>query len=295
MISDYIIKKLEKIDMLPTFPDIVGKVSGIIEDPKSSASDLAQHMDPSMVGEVLRIANSAYAGTRSFKKITSLVHAIAVIGLKDLLNIILHMPFISMTDGDGGAFDRKKFITHSILCGTLAKGISRAVRMGDPNEVYLGGIEHDVGVIVEYRYFEEEWKEVIRLMSSMNLTRVEAERKVFSVDHGHIGAALLDMWNTPKPITDCVRFHHQPETAEKNKDNVHVTHLANSLAKHIDIQEDFRGFDEFATKHRISIKTALAIGKELSPSEEIAFIEDIYELLKGAKAYIESITKERDD
>jgi HD-like signal output (HDOD) protein len=295
MISDYIIKKLEKIDMLPTFPEIAGKVAGIIEDPRSSASDLAQHMDPSMVGEVLRIANSAYVGTRSFKKITSLEHAIAVIGLEDLLSIILHMPFISMARGDDGTFDRKKFITHSILCGALAKGISKAVRMGDPNEVYLGGIEHDVGVIVEYRYFEQEWREIGHLMSSMNLSRIEAERKVFSVDHGFIGAALLDMWNTPKPIADSVRFHHQPEMAEENRDNVRITALANSLAKHIDLEEDFKGFDEFATKHRISIRSALTIGKELSPSEEIAYIEDIYELLRGAKAYIESITKETDD
>jgi HD-like signal output (HDOD) protein len=294
MVNDYILKRLEKVDMLPTFPDIVGKVTGIIEDPRSSASDLAQHMDPSMVGEVLRIANSAYVGTKSFKKITSLEHAIAVIGLEDLLNIILHMPFVSMA-GDDMAFDRKKFITHSILCGALARGISRAVRMGDPNEVYLSGIEHDVGIIVEYRYFQEEWREIGRLMSSSHIPRIEAERKVFAVDHGFIGAALLDMWNTPKPIADAVRFHHQPEMAEENRDNVRITALANGLAKHIDLEADFRSFDDFATRHRLSMRGALAIGKELSPSEEIAIIEEIYELLKGAKAYIESITKETDD
>jgi HD-like signal output (HDOD) protein len=295
MMNDYIFDKLSRIDMLPTFPDIVGKVAGIIEDPTSSASDLAQHMDPSMVGEVLRIANSAYTGTESFKKITGLEHAIAVIGLKDLLYIILHMPFISMTKGDGGTFDRKKFISHSILCGVLAKGISSKLHMGDPNEVYLGGIEHDVGVIVIYRYFEEEWRAIAKLMSTLKISRIEAERSVLSVDHGHIGAALLDMWNTPKPIADCVRFHHQPDLAKENRDNVAVTHLANNLAKHINLKEDLKSFDEFATKHRISMISALTIGKELSPSEEVGFIEDIYDLLRSANGYVESITKEKND
>ncbi|HEY3278624.1 MAG TPA: HDOD domain-containing protein [Syntrophorhabdaceae bacterium] len=293
MISDYIIHKLETIEMLPTFPDIVGQVKGIIENPSSSASDLAQHMDPSMVGEVLRIANSAYAGKKSFRKITSLEHAIAVIGLDDLLNIVLHMPFISMTENDD-AFDRTLFITHSILCGAVAKGISAGTGKGDLNEVYLAGIEHDVGIIVEYRYFPDEWRQIGRLMSS-GKSRIEAEREVFSVDHGHIGAALLDLWNTPRPIADCVRFHHQPELAQENIENVRITHLANDIAKHIDLRRDLKGFDEFAIRHRLSMKSALAIGEELSPSEEIEFIEEIYGLLKVAKAYIESITGEKDD
>ncbi len=295
MVNDYIQSRLTKITMLPTFPDIVGKVTGIIEDPKSSASDLAQYMDPSMVGEVLRIANSAYTGTKNFRKITSLEHAIAVIGFEDLLNIILHMPFISMTKGDGGAFDRKKFITHSILCGALAKGISLGLRIGDPSEVYLGGIEHDVGIIVIYRYFEEEWRTIARIMSESGISRIEAERRVLSVDHGHIGGALLDMWNTPKPIADSVRYHHEPETAEENRANVAIVHMANDLAKNIDIRQDLRSFDTFATKHRILLRSALTMGEELTPSEEIAYIEGLYELLGGAKAYIDSITKEKDD
>ena len=60
--DNYILQKLTEIDMLPTFPDIAGEMVGLIEDPKTSASDLAQRMDPSMVGEVLRIANTALCG-----------------------------------------------------------------------------------------------------------------------------------------------------------------------------------------------------------------------------------------
>ncbi len=55
MISlDETLRKIKKIDILPTFPDIVDGIINIIEDPMSSASDLAKNMDPSMVGEVMR-------------------------------------------------------------------------------------------------------------------------------------------------------------------------------------------------------------------------------------------------
>jgi HD-like signal output (HDOD) protein len=295
MEKDYIEEKLAKIDMLPTFPHIVGEIERIMRDPKSSASDLAKHMDPSMVGEVLRIANAAYLGTSHFKSITSLEHAIAVVGFEQLSHIILHMPFISMTEEDPGTFDRDLFIRHSIICGVLSKAISLRMHMGDPNEVYLGGIMHDVGAIIIYRHFRKEWQEIDRVMSDSHLSRIEAERKVLSVDHGYIGATLLEMWNTPKPITDVVRFHHQPELATENHENVLMTNLANGLAKIVDLTQDLVSFDDFTKKHRISIGATVAIVNELSPSEEVAFLENIYQLLKETKNYMDSITEGNDD
>ncbi len=293
--DNYILQKLMEIDMLPTFPEIAGEMVGLIEDPKTSASDLAQRMDPSMVGEVLRIANTAYAGTKSFRNITSLEHAIAVIGFEQLLTIILQMPFISMTQGDGGAFKKDAFVTHSIICGLIAKGISKQLNVGNPNEVYLSGIMHDVGVIIIYRYFKDEWDAIDRLVSSSGMTRIEAEREVLLVDHGHMGATLLELWNTPKPITDAVRFHHQPELATENKENVLVTHLANRLAKTIDLKEDLASFDGFIAKHRSSIQPEAVMGRGLSLSEEVTFFETIYELLRKAKVYVDGGTKENDD
>ncbi|HNT68437.1 MAG TPA: HDOD domain-containing protein, partial [Syntrophorhabdaceae bacterium] len=75
MDTDRILHKLKEVNMLPTFPATVGTVMGLIQDPMSSAADLAKGMDPSMVSEVLRIANTAYFGTRNFRNITSIEHA----------------------------------------------------------------------------------------------------------------------------------------------------------------------------------------------------------------------------
>ena len=74
--EEYIVAKVRKLAILPTFPKIVSEIIGLIEDPMSSASDLARHMDPSMTGEVLRIANTAYFGTSNFRRIYSVERAI---------------------------------------------------------------------------------------------------------------------------------------------------------------------------------------------------------------------------
>jgi HD-like signal output (HDOD) protein len=295
MANDYIMERLGKIDMLPTFPRIAGEMMGILKDPASSASDLAKHMDPSMVGEVLRIANTAFSGTKNFRNIASLEHAIAVIGFDHVSEVVLHMPFISMTDGDGGTFDRNRYITHSILCAVLAKGISSTIHAGNPNQLYISGIMHDVGAIIIYRHFRDEWEAIDRLMTASGISRIEAERSVLSVDHGYIGADLLELWNTPGVITDAVRFHHQPDLATKNRDNVRTIHFANRLAKTIDLKEDLESFDEFSAKHRISIESAVAAAKDFQPSEEVTFLENIFDLLKEAKSYLGAVTKDNHD
>jgi HD-like signal output (HDOD) protein len=290
-----IVRRLRKIDMLPTFPHIVEEVVGIIDDPMSSASDLAKHMDPSMIGEILRIANTAYFGTRNFRNISTIEHAIAVIGYEHLTHVVLQMPFLHMVNGSDKSFDRKEFVRHSILCGVAAKALSLAAGKGDSSQIYLSGIMHDVGTIIMYRYFRKEWDQVLALIQDRSFPRFEAERQVFSVDHGYIGAALLELWNIPRPITEGVMFHHCPEEASDNRENALVVSVGNVFSRTIDFASDFKDFDIFVAKHRLTLEQIVALGQETSPSKEIVFLERIYLLLKDVKGYIENAVEGEND
>ena len=289
MEHDYILDRLKKVELLPTFPKIVGEVLSIIEDPMSSAKDLAKHMDPSMVGEILRIANSAYYGTRNFRGISTIEHAIAVVGYEHLSYIILHMPFVSMVNENDKIFDRNGFVRHSIACGAISNAISSSAFLGNPNEVYISGIMHDIGVIVIYRYFKDEWININSLIQKRHMTRLEAEQEVFSFDHGYIGAILLELWNIPKSITDSVRYHNNPESAEENKENVTVTSLANTFAKQIDFEKDTVSFVDFMMTHKDFVEQIAKFKQNFVPNEEMKIFERIYEALKSTKNYIEGI------
>jgi HD-like signal output (HDOD) protein len=295
MLSDYILDRLEKIEMLPTFPDIVGEVINIIDDPNSSASDLARHMDPSMVGEVLRVANTAYFGTRNYKGIAGLEHAIAVIGFQHLSYVVLHMPFVAMAKGDQKFFDRNDFIRHSVACGVLSKAISSMLQIGNPNEVFISGIMHDIGIILIYRYFRNEWQAIKSLVSEGKASRIEAEREILSVDHGCIGGALLDLWNIPKPIVDGVRFHHAPETATENRGGIRATCMGNDLSRRINFREDLGSFDFFVKRHKPFIESISGLEKNSTPGEEADLLENIYSLLKGVKGYTEGTAEGEHD
>lgn len=284
--EDYILAKVRKLAILPTFPKIVSEVLGLIADPMSSASDLARHMDPSMTGEVLRVANTAYFGTSNFRRIYSAERAIAVMGYEHLSFIILQMPFLALINVRDTRFDKKAFINHSVACGILSRDISTLLFETDHNEVYVSGILHDIGRIILYHLFKEEWQTMLKAMEEGSLSTVEAERGTFLMDHGQVGAMLLDTWNLPRAITDGVRFHHDTESASENRDNVVAIHLGNELAKRIDLTADLGTFDEFVGMHRdffLSLREALP---ETAPSDEVHFFSKMFEELRAAQRFL---------
>ncbi|MDW8002873.1 MAG: HDOD domain-containing protein [Deltaproteobacteria bacterium] len=227
-------EKLKEIKVLPTFPSIVQGVIEVLEDPKSSARDLAKRMDASMTSEVLRIANSAYYGTRSFRTIDSIEHAIAIIGFQSLFSIVLQMPFLRMVVGEETGFDEKEYLRHTLLTAAISKTLSRSLKLGEPSALYISGIMHDVGKIVICSFFKEEWKDILRLKTENKLPAYLVEREILGVDHGYVGGAILDEWNIPEIIVESVMFHHTPEEAQNHVDGAQCVYFANAIAKAVE-------------------------------------------------------------
>ncbi len=285
MERDEILKVLRKIDILPTFPNVMAEVVSVINDPLSSAADLAKSMDPSMASEVLRIANTAYFGTRSFRRISSIEHGIAIIGLEQLSQIILHMPFLSMIRGSDD-LGREKFISHSMICAIASKVVSQTLHTGDRHAVYIGGLLHDIGAIILYRYFNEEWKMVRRTVREKGCTWVEAEEEVLSCDHGMIGACLLTMWNIPQSVTEGVMYHHSPGSVADNIWNARIIAIGNRFAKQAVLSDGFTNFDGFISNNRYFVPLVEELGIEVSLSQELDLFDGVYRLMGNARSLL---------
>jgi putative nucleotidyltransferase with HDIG domain len=246
---DHIKNRIERIELLPTFPPVVTEVMGVIEDPRSSVSDIVKHMDPSVLGEVLKVANNSYLGRKNFRRIGTAEQAVAAIGYSGLSSIVLHMPFLSMIDGEDTLFDRAAFIRHSFSVAILAKAVSSMFGLGSPEKVYISGMLHDIGIIVMYQYFKEEWQKINSLMEEDRLGRLEAERAVLGADHAVLGSMLLESWDLPETITGSVRLHHSLEEIGE-REEPYVTWLANNLAKRVDSPGGPVDFETFFKKVR---------------------------------------------
>ena len=76
------------IDQMPSVPDVIMRLSRMLEDPNITAEELGQviQLDTKLTAQLLKISNSAYYGLN--RKIMSMKEAVAILGIKALKSLV---------------------------------------------------------------------------------------------------------------------------------------------------------------------------------------------------------------
>jgi HD-like signal output (HDOD) protein len=74
---------------IPSAPPVIGRLMDLMVDPTVDAERLGEVLshDPTLVGELLRVANSPFYGRRG--KVSNLAAAIRVLGINALRNLVV--------------------------------------------------------------------------------------------------------------------------------------------------------------------------------------------------------------
>jgi HD-like signal output (HDOD) protein len=101
-----------------------------------------------------------------------------------------------------------------------------------PNTFASAGLLHDIGRVIVYKYFMEDFKIVLTELDEdpdRNISDIESD--IMGVDHQRIGGYLLNWWEIPVPIVEAAVYHHDPlNEAIMNRELVCVVHIANYYA-----------------------------------------------------------------
>ncbi len=225
--------RLSSITELPTFPTTALEVMRLASDSDSSAAELARIIskDPPLATKILRVANSPYYGFA--KKISTIEWAIVALGFETLRETILSLTLIDLFKGNVMKnFDPRKFWQHAINAASAARSIAREVKYRIPGEAYAAGLLHDVGTLVLYRYFQEDFAEIYRLIHEENMQPSQAEAVVTGTTHGDIGAWLASRWSFPSYLVEAIQLHHTPAFAEVNPELTAIVHAASQIASY---------------------------------------------------------------
>ena len=229
---------LSAIKSLPSIPKAVFEVTKLLNNPKTSTSQLAEVMskDHGLTAKVLAIANSPLYGIK--RKVSSIEFAILVLGFQEIKNIIMALSFVeTMKAIPAHYFDPMEFWLHSLVVGTGAKGISQHLGFEFGSEAFVAGLFHDVGVLVIYNYFNPEFKQIIETASAENLNILEAEKKILGLSHQEIGKYLAEKWNLPLQLCDAIYYHHNPGGCSENKYFVSVIHLVDYMTQRLGVAQ----------------------------------------------------------
>ncbi|MFP4521269.1 MAG: HDOD domain-containing protein [Fibrobacterota bacterium] len=224
----------EKIIGLPTLPTVVAKMMELVDNPKTSANSLANLIstDQALTAKILKLANSAYYGFP--REVGTVSLAIVVLGfntVKDMgLSVSVFNAFEDSTN-DNKYFDLSRFWEHSIGCAVASKMLARNYGFRITGEAFVGGLLHDIGKVVVNGFMYDDFEQIMKKVFEEDKSLIESELVVLGATHNEVGSWVAEKWNMPGPIVEVIKYHHDPQKAEKNKEFVLIVHLADYLCR----------------------------------------------------------------
>ena len=226
---------INKAGYLASLPDIFFKVNELVNDARSSASDIghAIEQDAALSARLLKIVNSPYYGFPS--SIDTISRAITIIGTRDLRDLVLATTVVSTFSGvDSDLIDMERYWRHNLYCAVTGRILAQKRHVKNTERLFVAGLLHDIGSLVMYQTIPEQCNEALQLTKTQGTPLHITEKEIIGFSHGDVGAALLQKWKLPDSLIEVVKYHYAPGLAENHKEDVATIHIANYIANSLD-------------------------------------------------------------
>ncbi len=235
---------VREIDTLPQFPDNIMNLQRLIADPNAEISEIAREImvDPSMTADLLKLVNSAQFMLP--KRVDNIVEAVKLVGYKGVRNLLYSYGTQKVL---GEKYSEMRSLwQHSYRCAfyayQLAKSFKRKKEILD--DVYVGGILHDLGQIVIASLHPALLDRITAVCKDKGIPAKMLENFSVGLNHAEVGALIAKKWNFPEQLVAAIRYHHEPtQSPIAARDIVHSVYLANAIC---DLEREKIGFDQIA-------------------------------------------------
>lgn len=269
-------KKVDNIMQGATTPDVFRRVMAVAEDENASVNDLKaiiEH-DPVIVTKVLSMANGAYFWFP--RKINSVSQAILVLGFNMVKTLAVSTSIFSgLSSSDLEAVNT--LWSHSFIVGVASGLIAKESMAVDSDSAFITGLLHDIGRVVLFQLYGEEY---LKVSGDTREGLLQREEKVFGAAHPEVGGWLAKKINLPYSCVKSITYHHSPSECPVDKTEPameylpHVVYLADFI-----VSDTGRGLDsdcEVSQNHAWVLKS---IGME----------NKIFDILEEVKERVEEL------
>ncbi len=258
-----------RIQEISTLPHVALRLMEVANDPKSGARELKEVMegDAALSARVLRCVNSSAYAKRT--EITNLQHAIAYLGTQQIRNLAMTASVSELFAKDEtiGPYKRAELWRHLVAVGICARLIAMRSRFGNFEDVFLAGLMHDVGIILEDQHLHEPFCEVVGSLSQ-GTTLSETERRHLGFDHTALAERVTGNWGFPDGVIVAAGHHHGSATCRgEHADVVQCVEVANLICS-------LKGMSSVGVNLVPFPKAAIA-GLSLTKEDVMVLIEDL--------------------
>ena len=216
-------KAVATIGDIATLPEVTIRIIEVVEDHKSTARDLHEIIknDPALSVKILKVVNSAFYGLPG--QVASVDRAIILLGLSAVKNIAIAASIARLFKGRriSQHFSAADLWRHSVAVAVAAHSIVKvSPHPVMANEVFVAGMIHDIGTLVERQAFPDQFAEIVDRSMETGRDLLECEREIIGADHQAFGVGLTTKWKFPRHLRAAVGFHHNPEDLSTELRNI---------------------------------------------------------------------------
>lgn len=228
---------IKSIKGLPPFSHMATKLFGRIEDEVVAFAELKEEIykDQSLTANILKLCNSAYFGLPH--RITTLSHAMVLLGMNNLKKIILTALIKPVYSRKANIYFLKKgdLFRHALGCALTVEWLARQKGYADPEEAFVAGLLHDVGKVVLGECAFEQFDRITYKIIEEGKDLARAEEEVFGYNHAQVGAWVAEAWRLPPLLKDVLLCHHRPSEATVDPIMVSLVHVADAVCNMLGI------------------------------------------------------------
>jgi HD-like signal output (HDOD) protein len=224
---------------LPDVPRVVDTLDATLIDDTASVAVVADVVRrcPSLSARLVSLANTETFGGKMWQgSIVDLPGAVERLGNLTISNLlqgeVLKDRFHFKNQAFRQVFERMWRAHYMSAC--LTRAIAETAQLGDPEEMYLLGLLHNVGELFLLRVFGE-------LYQRHNNQLLQMDEVLSNIRDWHttFGSALINKWDLGQEFADVTKYHHDrsffetegvdPELIKK----LHAVNLADQLTTHM--------------------------------------------------------------
>ena len=131
------------------------------------------------------------------------------LGLQRMRDIAVSCCVLKLLPGGWDEQNPVVFWEHSLAAALVARRIAKRVGMKDPEQAYLAGLLHDLGLVVNMQVAPKEFAEALSSARTTGCKLDDAEEKFISLNHCETGKLVAEKWRLAPCIMDAIRYHHR--------------------------------------------------------------------------------------
>jgi putative nucleotidyltransferase with HDIG domain len=224
-------RRAKHLGTLPAMPVILTALTDAlsVNASKVNVDKIVQTIsyDKSLAAQCLRMANSALFRQRG--DVATVRDAVLAVGLWRIRDLAFSCNLPLMFSSLNCVVAKENFWRHALATAFLAKKLGSDFGNAVNEQIYLAGLLHDIGILVNALLFPEDFRDVMEEAVREHTSVASVEHRLFGFTHAESGRIVAELWGLPVEVSEVIEFHHRPEAQPTKNEVTVIVGVANQL------------------------------------------------------------------